>query len=72
MAPDQIKLRVFVLKETAISGFDYQTDIDCSQTRVQRPPSDPEIVVVVDRWSLCKGDLCSKSRKWDLKMLVVI
>ncbi len=33
---------------------------------------DPEIVAVVDRWSLCSGHLGSKTPKWDLKMVVVI
>jgi hypothetical protein len=35
-------------------------------------PWDPNIVAVVDRWSLYRGHLCNKSPNWDLKMLVVI
>jgi hypothetical protein len=34
-------------------------------------PRDPKIVTVVDRWSLFKGHLCSKSSKWDLKKVVI-
>jgi len=35
-------------------------------------PWDHKIVAVVDRWSLFRGHFCSKSPKWDLKMVVVI
>ena len=35
-------------------------------------PWDPKIVAVIDRWSLFRGRLCSKSSKWDLQMVVVI
>ena len=35
-------------------------------------PWDPKIVAVVDRWSLFKGRLYSKSPIWDLKMVIVI
>ncbi len=34
-------------------------------------PWDPKKVAVVDRWSLFSGHLCSKSLKWDLKIVVV-
>jgi hypothetical protein len=34
-------------------------------------PWDPEIVVVVDKWSLFRGHLCNKSFKRGLKMVVV-
>ncbi len=34
-------------------------------------PWDPKIVVVVGRWSLFAGNLCSESYNWDLKMVVV-
>ncbi len=37
-------------------------------------PEDPNIVAVVDRWSLFRGlvHICSKNSIWDLKMGVVI
>jgi hypothetical protein len=35
-------------------------------------PWDPEIVAVVDRWSLFRGNLCEKSPIWVLKIEVVI
>jgi hypothetical protein len=35
-------------------------------------PSDPKVVAVVDRWLLCRGHLCYKTSKWDLRMEVVI
>ena len=42
-----------------------------SQTCVQRPPWDPKIVAFVDRWSLFEGNLCNKSSKCDIEMVVV-
>ena len=30
-------------------------------------PRDPEIVAVVDRWSVFRGHLCNKNLKWDHK-----
>jgi hypothetical protein len=46
------------------------------QTHTVKPvynenPRDPKIVTVVDRWSLFKGHLFSKSSKWDPKKVVV-
>jgi hypothetical protein len=35
-------------------------------------PWDPKIVAVIDRWSLLRGHLCSKSEIWDLKMLTIV
>ena len=32
----------------------------------------PNIVAIVDSWSLFRGHLCYKSSKWDLRMGVVI
>jgi len=35
-------------------------------------PWDPKIVAVVDKWSLLRGHLCSKSPILDHKMVVVV
>ena len=34
-------------------------------------PWDPKIVAFVDRWSLFEGNLCNKSSKCDIEMVVV-
>ncbi len=34
-------------------------------------PWDPKIVTVVDRWSLFRGNLCNKSSKQGLKIVIV-
>jgi hypothetical protein len=51
---------------------DYQASQNTVKPVYNDHPWDPEIVAVVDRWSLFRGQSCSKRSIWDLKTVAVI
>ncbi len=65
--PEKVLIKVFF-----INLYVNKAKVIYSQTCVQRPHLGPKKAAVVDRWSLFKGHLCSKSLNRDLQKVVVI
>ncbi len=57
------------LKDTSIDvvcKYTLQSNLTTTANKTQK------MMAVVDRWSILSCNLCNKSFKWDLKMVVVV